>query len=117
MVSVENVDHRLATYGSLAPGQPNHHQLSDLHGHWQTGSIKGHLVPKGWGALLGYPALVLADDGINVGVHVFESSDLPDHWHRLDVFEGQAYRRARAVVETVNGPIAAWIYIDADPIA
>ena len=116
-MSGENINHRLATYGSLAPGQPNHNQLSDLHGHWQTGGIKGHLVPKGWSALLGYPALVLADDGINVDVHVFESSDLPDHWDGLDAFEGTEYRRARAVVETANGPIEAWIYIDADLIA
>jgi len=51
--------HRLATYGSLAPGRRNHHQLDGLAGRWFRGYVRGTLVDAGWGAGLGYPALVL----------------------------------------------------------
>jgi gamma-glutamylcyclotransferase (GGCT)/AIG2-like uncharacterized protein YtfP len=109
-----NVDHRLATYGTLAPGRPNHHQLSHLEGDWRAGTVKGHLVQKGWGAALGYPALVLANDGADIEVHLFVSPDLPTHWERLDAFEGSEYRRTQVRVETAEGFLDAWIYIDAD---
>lgn len=108
-----SLDHHLATYGTLAPGRPNHHQLSGLDGVWTAGTVKGRLVAKGWGAALGYPALVLAADGEDIAVHLFASSDLPDHWDRLDAFEGAEYRRVTAQVATATGPVAAWIYIDA----
>jgi len=57
------IDHRLATYGPLAPGRVNHHQLALLSGTWTTGTIRGRLIETGWGAALGYPALVLDEDG------------------------------------------------------
>ncbi|QNQ11355.1 gamma-glutamylcyclotransferase family protein [Sphingomonas alpina] len=109
-----NVDHRLATYGTLAPGRPNHHQLSHLEGDWRVGKVKGTMVQKGWGAALGYPALVLADDGDDIDVQLFVSPDLPAHWERLDAFEGSEYRRVQVRVETAKGLLEAWIYIDAD---
>jgi gamma-glutamylcyclotransferase (GGCT)/AIG2-like uncharacterized protein YtfP len=112
-----HADHHLATYGTLAPGRPNHHQLSGLHGDWQTGTVKGTLVAKGWGAALGFPALVLGDNGDDIEVHLFSSADLPHHWDRLDAFEGSEYRRARVQVATATGRVEAWIYIDADPRA
>lgn len=48
--------HTLAVYGTLAPGQPNHHVVAPLGGEWTDGLIEGDLVPVGWGATLGYPA-------------------------------------------------------------
>jgi gamma-glutamylcyclotransferase (GGCT)/AIG2-like uncharacterized protein YtfP len=106
------IDHRLATYGTLAPGRPNHHQLADLRGAWQIGSVRGTLVDRGWGAALGYPALMLDDAGAEIEIHLFESADLPDHWARLDAFEGEQYRRVAVTVATTAGPREAWIYID-----
>ncbi len=47
--------HTLAVYGTLAPGQPNHHVLAPLGGEWTDGMIEGDLIPLGWGAALGYP--------------------------------------------------------------
>src|ERR687897_3609319 len=47
--------HTLAVYGTLAPGQPNHHVLAPLGGEWTDGLIEGDLLPVGWGAELGYP--------------------------------------------------------------
>lgn len=104
----------LATYGTLAPGKPNHLQLADLSGSWSLGTVKGSLVNKGWGAALGYPALVLGVGEGRVDVHVFESVDLPDHWARLDTFEGSGYRRVRCEVETSEQTIDAWIYVEAE---
>ena len=103
--------HRLATYGSLAPGRPNHHQLDGLEGRWLAGQVNGMLVDAGWGAGLGYPALILDPDGSPIDVDVFESVDLPAHWARLDVFEGPGYQRVVTTVRTSTGDVDASIYV------
>ena len=103
--------HRLATYGTLAPGRPNHHQLHGLEGRWFAGNVNGMLVHAGWAAGLGYPALVLAPDGSDISVDVFESTDLPAHWERLDDFEGPAYQRVVTLVRTSTGYVDASIYV------
>ncbi len=107
-------DTRLATYGTLAPGRPNEHQLADLDGAWRTGVVHGHLKQDGWGAEMGYPGIHLDPTGPAVEVFVFESADLPDHWDRLDAFEGDGYRRAPVTVETKDGPVEAFIYVLAE---
>jgi gamma-glutamylcyclotransferase (GGCT)/AIG2-like uncharacterized protein YtfP len=102
---------RLAVYGTLAPGRPNHHQLRGLSGCWIEGTVRGELLQEGWGAELGYPGLVLDPDGPTVGVQLFDSPDLPDHWTRLDEFEGSAYRRTVTAVSTAEGDLLASIYV------
>ncbi|HEY7272433.1 MAG TPA: gamma-glutamylcyclotransferase [Actinoplanes sp.] len=102
---------RLATYGTLAPGRPNHRQLDGLAGRWLTGYVYGTLVDAGWGADLGYPALVLDSDGTTIEVQIFESTDLPAHWSRLDAFEGPGYQRVAATVHTPDGEVEASIYV------
>jgi gamma-glutamylcyclotransferase (GGCT)/AIG2-like uncharacterized protein YtfP len=109
-----SIDHRLATYGTLAPGRVNHHQLASLSGSWTTGTIRGRLIETGWGAALGYSALVLDEGGEAVEVHLFTSADLPAHWERLDAFEGAEYRRGEVTVDTSDGRVAAWIYLAAE---
>ena len=111
-----DADTRLATYGTLAPGRVNHHQLAALPGRWLEGSVIGRLVEAGWGAKLGYPGLILDLAGLDpaagaVAVHLFESPELPGHWPRLDSFEGEGYRRVVAPVSTDEGPLPAWIYV------
>lgn len=108
-----SISHRLATYGTLAPGRVNHHQLDGLAGTWTTGRIRGRLIEAGWGAALGFPALVLDEAGDAIEVHLFTSVDLPAHWDRLDAFEGAEYRRGEVAVETADGRVAAWIYLSA----
>lgn len=110
-VDPDAAHYRLATYGTLAPGRPNHHQLDGLDGRWLQGHIHGTLVDAGWGAGLGYPALLLDAHGPLVDVQVFESADLPAHWSRLDEFEGSGYQRAVAVVHTPASDMAASIYV------
>ena len=107
-------DTRLATYGTLAPGQVNHHQLAGLNGRWRQGTVRGRLDAAGWAAPLGYSGLVLDSTGPLVDVQLFESLDLPDHWSRLDEFEGTEYRRVVTQVSTREGDVPAWIYVIAD---
>lgn len=103
---------RLFVYGTLMPGRRNAHLLEDIDGSWQRGSIKGTLYPQGWGAALGYPAVVLDDEGDDVEGYVLSSPTLPEHWDRLDVFEGTAYRRARATVKLDDGgEVDAYVYV------
>ncbi len=102
---------RLATYGTLAPGRVNHHQLADLAGFWRQGTVTGRLVDAGWGAKFGCPGLILDPSGQAVEVHVFESLDLPEHWLHLDAFEGAGYLRVITQVSTIDGHLEASIYV------
>jgi gamma-glutamylcyclotransferase (GGCT)/AIG2-like uncharacterized protein YtfP len=103
---------RLFVYGSLQPGGTNAHMLSDLDGTWQAASIRGDLNPEGWGAALGYPGLVLRDDGEEVRGQLFSSDELVAHWGRLDEFEGIEYRRTETPVLLADGgSVRAWVYV------
>ena len=85
--------HTLAVYGTLAPGQPNHHVVAPLGGEWTEGLIEGDLFPVGWGATLGYPAFLPRAGGPSVAVKVLTSPMLATAWPALDHFEGSEYRR------------------------
>jgi gamma-glutamylcyclotransferase (GGCT)/AIG2-like uncharacterized protein YtfP len=105
-------EHRLAVYGTLAPGRSNHHQLAGLAGDWTHGVVRGERLAAGWGAGVGYPGLRLDPQGAEVAVQVFTSPDLPAHWARLDAFEGADYRRALARVQGADGgEVEAFIYV------
>jgi gamma-glutamylcyclotransferase (GGCT)/AIG2-like uncharacterized protein YtfP len=110
MTPALDADQRLATYGTLAPGRPNNHHLDGLEGRWMTGHVHGRLIQEGWGAELGFPALVIDPAGSAISVHVFESADLPEHWRRLDSFEGSGYQRVVITVHTPGGELEASIY-------
>lgn len=85
---------KLAVYGTLAPGEHNHHMLAELGGTWSTGLVThGDFHWLGWGAAMGFPAIRWRQQGPPVAVHLLESEQLPLHWSRLDAFEGPAYRR------------------------
>ncbi len=102
---------RLFVYGTLAPGKPNAHVLADVRGTWQPASVTGRLLPEGWGAALGYPGIVLADDGPRVHGLVFSSDELAGHWARLDAFEGEGYERVLTVARLDDGAtVDAYIY-------
>jgi gamma-glutamylcyclotransferase (GGCT)/AIG2-like uncharacterized protein YtfP len=104
-------EHRLAVYGTLAPGRSNHGQLAGLAGDWSHGVVRGALHQAGWGAGEGYPGLTLDPEGAEVPVQVFTSPDLPAHWARLDAFEGADYRRVEVTVTGADGAaIEAFIY-------
>ena len=103
--------HGLFVYGTLAPGRPNAHVMDGMVGTWEPGVARGALLPDGWGAAAGYPAIVLAADGPEVPGFLFRSEDLPQHWDRLDEFEGEGYDRVLTTVWLATGEQAtAYIY-------
>ena len=104
-------ERRLASYGTLAPGRANHHHVRGIRGRWFTGTVRGRLIEEGWGATMGFPALVLDPTGPEVEVQVLESAELPEHWERLDEFEGSGYQRVAALVMTADEPVHASIYV------
>lgn len=110
-----SADRRLAVYGTLAPGRPNEHVLSDLGGRWTEGTVRGELREEGWGATMGYPGIVLDPGGPTVTVYVLDAAELATRWADLDAFEGPGYRRTTTVVHTADGEIAASIYELAPP--
>ena len=102
---------RLFVYGSLAPGRSNEHVLADVSGTWQPATVKGRLLPKGWGAAMGYPAIVLDDNAGEVEGFLFSSESLPEHWARLDEFEGEGYERVLTAAKLKDGKtVDAYIY-------
>ncbi len=105
-----SAEHRLATYGTLAPGRANHHEISAIDGQWRTGAVRGHLEEGGWGAAMGFPGLVLDSAGAEIDVYLFEAEDLPAHWARLDRFEGPGYKRELVTVTVDGEPLLAYIY-------
>lgn len=102
---------RLAVYGTLAPGRPNHGRLAHLDGRWFVGTVRGRLRNEGWGADMGFPGLVLDADGDQIEVQIFESAGLTEEWPRLDAFEGPGYERVVVEARTATGAVHAHIYV------
>ncbi len=103
---------RLFIYGSLQPGGPNEHLLAAIGGEWEPAVIQGRLVEKGWGASMGYPGLMVGDDGADVHGHLFSSSNLSAKWAHLDEFEGEEYERILRPVTLRSGEqVQAHVYV------
>jgi gamma-glutamylcyclotransferase (GGCT)/AIG2-like uncharacterized protein YtfP len=97
--------HALAVYGTLAPGQPNHHVVEPLGGEWTKGVIEGDLLPEGWAADLGYPGFRPRVAGAAVAVQVLTTPSLETAWATLDRFEGPGYQRIlKPIFSTGFGP-------------
>lgn len=102
---------RLFVYGSLAPGRPNEHVLGEIGGCWEDATVTGTLHAKGWGAKMGFPAIILSACGEEVEGHIFSSDKLGDFWLQLDELEGEAYERILVVAKLKNNTtVNAYIY-------
>lgn len=102
--------HRLASYGTLAPGKSNHQQLAHLKGTWLKGTVRGKRTTADWGQWIGYPGFVIDLAGDEIEVDIFQSVELPAHWDRLDAFEGKAYHRVTITALCGDGPLDVSIY-------
>ena len=95
---------RLFAYGTLAPGRPHAHLLADTPGTWEPAQTAGSLVRDGWGAALGFPALVLDPHSTEaVSGMLLTSEALSKQWDVLDEFEGPGYERVAIIVTTADG--------------
>lgn len=102
---------RLFVYGTLGPGRPNEAVLLKIGGAWAPAYLRGNLVQAGWGADMGFPGLVIAEDGEEIHGHVFISENLAEQWSALDEFEGREYRRVLTRVTLADGQQAsAYVY-------
>lgn len=105
-------DHRLAVYGSLAPGESNHGQVALLGSAWTDGFVRGRRAVRTW------PVFTWEESALPVPVRVLTSTELPVHWARLDAFEGVDYRRILVLVRFANAPAtAANLYSAVLPVA
>jgi len=103
--------HRLFVYGTLAPGRPNAHVLANVPGEWEPATVTGRLFQEGWGAAAGYPGIVLDRQAEAVEGFLFSSQHLPEHWARLDAFEGEGYKRVLITAKRKDGTaVDAYIY-------
>lgn len=108
----------LFVYGTLMPEEVNHHHVSFISGYWYRASIKGLLFPNGIGKALGYPALILSEQGDNIHGYVLHSNELTQNWLALDQFEGDAYRRVQTQVVLENQQVVnAYVYVLAEAIS
>lgn len=103
---------RLFVYGTLAPGRPNDHVLEPIDGTWKKATVRGNLRAEGWGADIGYPGIVLDEEGEEIEGHLFISENLPNHWDAIDEFEGEGYERVatQATLEDESS-VDAYIYV------
>lgn len=88
---------RLASYGTLAPGGPNHHQLAPCRGTWSLGTVPGRRADRL------FPVFTYDPSAPRLPVHWLASPQLPQHWERLDRFEGTEYRRILVPVFEAGG--------------
>ena len=99
---------RLVVYGSLAPGEANHHVVAGFGGEWRpcviTGTVETHN---------GYRIFRWAKDGPRVDAQMLISQELPRSWPRLDDFEGTDYRRIVIPAEVRGRRVLANVYTDA----
>lgn len=102
----------LFVYGTLAKGRKNAHVLESIGGKWTPASVQGRLVAQGWGAIVGYPGLILDEKGEQINGFVFSSPSLRDNWRSLDDFEGVDYKRVVASISlSIDGVVDAFVYV------
>ncbi|WP_135077012.1 gamma-glutamylcyclotransferase family protein [Terasakiella sp. SH-1] len=102
---------KLFVYGTLGPGGPNEDVMKKIGGKWIKAIVKGCLYSEGWGAEMGYPGLLLEEEGDDIEGHIFISERLEKYWSFLDDFEGDGYERIEVLAYCENGErIATYVY-------
>jgi len=94
---------RLAIYGTLAPGEANHHHVADLGGSWQAAAVRGIRGRVEHGIHRGLPGMRLDPAAPLQPVKLLVSQALPKAWARLDAFEGEEMQRLLVPLEGTGG--------------
>jgi gamma-glutamylcyclotransferase (GGCT)/AIG2-like uncharacterized protein YtfP len=103
---------KLFVYGTLGPDRPNEHVLKAIGGTWRKAAVRGHLRQQGWGAEMGYPGIILDENGEEVAGFLFISDALSGYWDTLDDFEGDGYKRVITKAKLEDGSLVdTYIYV------
>lgn len=99
---------KLAVYGTLLPGKPNHQIIADLKGEWVNGNIRGRIEVRDNLSVFFWDL-----NAELLKIQIFLSEQLPNEYDRLDKFEGALYNRIWILFETNDnekhiGNIYAW---------
>lgn len=105
---LDYANQKLFTYGTLAPGKPNHSILSGLEGRWGRCTTRGERV-----GVSGLPMFHWRLSGSNIEGQLFVPPDLAKQWAQLDQFEGACYKRRMISVVTNAGISVANVYLGA----
>lgn len=101
----------LFVYGTLAPGETNHHWLAPLAGTWEPATTTGKVLVQKEGVHAGLPCFSPSSTE-SVKGQIFTSNQLHTLWSALDDFEGPNYSRQLRDVSTAKGEqLQAFIYI------
>lgn len=96
------------------PGPFQRARPGEHHGDLGAGDCHWLVAPRrqGWGAAVGYPGILLDEQGDEVQGWVFTSDSLAEHWARLDAFEGEGYERVVTMAKLGDGTaVGAFIYV------
>ena len=97
-------DRHLLVYGSLAPGECNHHRVSSWGGAWSTATVPGTIVQRRWKEFCWQP------DGQPLPMRLL-TAPTPIDWRDLDEFEAdEDYRRIVVLAATDHGPVVGNLY-------
>ncbi len=99
-------NHKLITYGTLAPGMPNHYIISDLQGNWEKCWINGYIDD-----VHGLPVFHWDTSRPLIEMQLFVSPGLSKKWSLIDKFEGSSYKRRLITAKTNTGITVAYIYL------
>ncbi|MEM6944716.1 MAG: gamma-glutamylcyclotransferase family protein [Pseudomonadota bacterium] len=107
--------HRLATYGTFPPGRANHHVVAPIGGIWREGYLEGRTRAALRGRWKGYAGFEPEPAGPHLAAWLLEAAALPDHWERLDRFEGDAFQRLTVDFHLTTGEtLPAQVYVLGD---
>jgi hypothetical protein len=81
------------------------HLLESIGGRWENATVRGELIEAGSAPGVYYPRIILDEDGGDVDGFLFISENLPNHWDKLDRYEGDDYQRVVTNVTLENGSI------------
>ena len=108
---------RLFVYGTLAPGEANHHWMEPLAGSWEVATAPGRVEQQTTGVHTGLPCFIPSEVDTVSGM-IFTSEELWKIWDKLDEFEGVDYGRQLIPVVTASGAkVDAFVYVDLKSLA
>jgi gamma-glutamylcyclotransferase (GGCT)/AIG2-like uncharacterized protein YtfP len=108
----------LFVFGTLRRGEPNHGYLEHRYTRWLPGSVRGFRRGR---ARHGFPAMLPAPgESVSGEVFFLDPVTREKTLRECDLLEdlppgklvGEFYQRAKVIVETAEGPVTAWAYVD-----